>query len=231
MQTYSNVNSILRQGKAGRIVMYVGLAISAGAVVLVFRDPTMFFPALIAVIVGTVLSQVGGIFYGRFGRSPRLDEVLLSGLKGLSEEYTIFQHYLRVENTLITPAGIFALSPQLEEGKIEYVDGAWRQTAERRFPIRRMATKKLKSVEADAEALSRKLKRQMQLEFPDRALDIQPMIVFLHHNADISAGESPVPATHLKKMKSALRQLSKGRTLSPAEIQQLAAKVNASPQE
>jgi hypothetical protein len=127
MKSYVNEPYIRRRKGIGRWTMYGGIALSIGAVVLIFQNESAFLLSLIGVLVGTLLSQVGMVIYGRFGREPRMDEVLDGVMKGLDDEYALFHYYLGTDHALFTPAGPYAILPKLEEGEINFEDGSWVQ--------------------------------------------------------------------------------------------------------
>jgi len=202
--------------------MYGGIALSIGAVVLIFQNESAFLLSLTGVLVGTLLSQVGMVIYGRFGREPRMDEVLDGVMKGLDDEYALFHYYLGTDHALFTPAGPYAILPKLEEGEIIFEDGSWFQITEKKFPIRRIAKKSLAKIDKEALGAASSFQKKLERILPEHDLEVKPIIVFLNPQANLGSHETDILVVHGKKLKQALRRLPRGKTLNQEELEQLA---------
>ncbi len=67
------------------------------------------------------------MYYGnRWGRSPRPDELIDKGLKGLGREYTIYHYVTAASHLLVGPAGVWTLMPYYQSGKIVYEKKRWK---------------------------------------------------------------------------------------------------------
>lgn len=222
MESYTNEPYVRRRRGIGRWTMYGGIALSIGAVVLIFQYESAFLLSLTGVIVGTLLSQVGMVIFGRFGREPRMDEVLDGVLKGLDDEYALFHYYLGTDHALFTPAGPYAILPKLEEGEILFEDGIWVQIAEKRFPIRRTTKKSLTKINKEALQAASSFQKKLERISPERDFEVKPMIVFLNPHANLESHEADILAVHGKKIKQALRRLPRGKSLNHEELGQFA---------
>ncbi len=221
MKSYTNEPYILRRKGIGRWTMYGGIALSIGAVVLIFQNEAAFLLSLIGVLVGTLLSQVGMVIYGRFGREPRMDEVLDGVMKGLDDEYAIFHYYLGTDHALFTPAGPYAILPKLEEGEIIHEDGGWFQITEKKLPFRRTVKKSLAKIDKEALGATSSFQKHLDRLQPERDLEVKPIIVFLNPQANLGSHETENLVVHGKKLKQALRRLPRGKSLNQAELEQL----------
>ena len=116
-----------RNSRIARITMLGGLLVLAAGMFISFQMPDQFALSLGALLFGFVLSQIGIYFTNRWGRRPRLDELLNQGLKGLDERFKLY-HYLKpASHILVGPAGVWVLVPYYQRGTIRYSNGRWRQ--------------------------------------------------------------------------------------------------------
>ena len=85
---------IKRNGRIGQWTSLGALAVLGVGMYLSFQRPDLFAYSIGALILGFTMTQVGMYFSNRFGRSPRPDEKLDAGLKGLPGDTTLY-HYVR----------------------------------------------------------------------------------------------------------------------------------------
>ena len=204
MQGYIDQRKVARNATIGKIVWFGGLGVMAIGLLLSFRQPYDINLVFALFLVGMVGSQIGMPMYNRWGRSPRIDEVLDSGLRGLDSRFAIFHYALGADHALVSPAGVFALIPRLDDGQIEFSDGQWYQTRGRRGLLRRGGTRAIRGldryIDTEPERLQRKLSRVTDSENP---ISIGAMVVFLHSEAKVNESGVPVPSMHIKRLKGA----------------------------
>jgi len=222
MQQFADFQRIRRYGRLGQILMYAGLGATLLAAVIAFLQPAYILIALLLMLLGAPVSQIGTVLYNRYGRSPRVDEVLYESLKGLDERYGLFHYLLGTSHALIGPSGAFALIPRFEEGILRWEGGVWSQE----LPPRRLrlgsGRKRLRRLDAkacqEAEALQGALDRLLG---GNHDLEAKPLVIFLSNRSRLEAEEAPYPAAHRKKLKETIRRLPRAKSLSPDEIRQL----------
>jgi hypothetical protein len=223
MQRYADERMIKRNGTLGKVLTFGGLGVMVLGLVISVSQPQQANLVLAMALVGVLASQLGLAFYTRWGRRPRMDEILDEALKGLDGRYALFHYSLGTSHLLVTPAGLFAVTPRLEEGEITYQDGAWTQHRERAGVRRRPGTRALKGVEqsarVEADAAAQALRRRLG---EADAIPVQPLLVFMHPRATLRAKDTPIPAYHAKKIKEGLRAMPKAATLGEAQMKGLA---------
>jgi hypothetical protein len=178
---------------------------------------------------GLILSQIGNTQRSRWGKHPRMDEMLDEALKGLDERYALFHYLLSASHALVTPSGVFALCTTAIEGEISYRDGKWwrERPARRGGAARRQSLSEPGSQTAgEAERLKKDLRRRLRR---DEVPQPEAILVFVHANAQVGAEGAPFQAVHIKKLKSHLRSLPKAKTLSAGDVRLLAEPVGAHP--
>ena len=93
-----------------------------------FTRPELFVWAVGALLLGFTLTQVGMYFGNRWGRSPRPDEKLDSGLKGLHKDFSIYHWATPVAHLLVGPAGVWVLIPYHQRGQVSYRKNRWKMS-------------------------------------------------------------------------------------------------------
>lgn len=224
MQHYLNIRLVTRNRRYSRWMMFGGLGATIAAVVITFVQPTLLIIAFALMLVGGIVSQIGTAIHNRFGRSPRLDEILDFSLKGLDDQHAVFHYYLGTNHALFTPHGAYALVPMMEKGEIEYKSGVWTQrTPPRRISLRGSRPRNLKNIEKEAASEVQRLNRYLIKNLLQQSdIDIEPLVIFVAEDTQVRAEKAPFIAVHRKKLKGALRK-SAGRThFTSDDLQQLA---------
>jgi len=213
MRVISNTKKIDRNRKIGLYTSFGSLIILVVGLVLSFQ-PNMIAYAYGALLVGLISSQVG-IYYGnRWGRSPRIDERLTNGLKGLDDRYTLYHYIAPVPHLLTGPSGIWVLVPQYQEGTILYEKNRFRQQGVGVFK-RFFAQEGLGRPEMEAQSYQQDMLKFLKKNLPDANLpEVQPLIVFINPKASVQVAESPTPAMHVEKMKDFMRRRLKTQSVS-----------------
>lgn len=222
MRIISNTKKIDRNRKIGLFTSFGSLVVLVIGLVLSFQ-PNMIGLAYGALLVGLISSQIG-IYYGnRWGRSPRIDERLNNGLKGLDDRYTLYHYITPVPHLLTGPSGIWVIVPQYQEGRITYENKRFRQQGVGIFK-RFFAQEGLGRPELEAQAYQQDFQKFLQKELSqEQTPQVQPLIVFLNPKASVSVqvGETPTPAMHIEKLKDFLRKKLKTQAVSMNIIQQV----------
>jgi hypothetical protein len=226
MIRYANERAIRRNAKLGKILTFGGMGVLVLGLVLSVAYPAQVNAVLGIALVGVLSSQFGMVFYNRWSRRPRMDEVLDDSVKGLDGRYALFHYTLSSPHVLTTPAGVFAIVPRMDEGEVVWDDGGWRLTR-----IGRAAAKPrlIRGIEAAAQTEADAASGALRKRLPDQALpEVKPMLVFLNPKATLHAKQAPLLAVHAKKLKETLRQLPKGGSLSEDQLKELASRLGLS---
>lgn len=224
MQSYTNLKRVKRQSLLAKVLMFGGLGVLGLAVLLNFQNPEQYLQlVLLLAIVGVVMFQIGMPMQNRWNREPRLDQILDQATKGLDRRYSFFHYYLGVDHALITPSGVFAVVPRLEQGMI-HTDQAGNlllESTKTGFLRRRSGTKPLDFVPQlwkEAKGLEARLEKDLgSLE----GISIRPYLVFVHPETTVRVEDKDFPVSHIKKFKSDLRKLPKSAALSDEQVEAL----------
>lgn len=219
MQSFTNQTRIRRYALVARVLAFGGLGLMGVAVLLSLRQPYPVELVFGLLLVGMVTSQIGLPLRNRWDREPRLDQVLDEHMKGLDKRFLLFHYYLGASHVLLCPSGVVSLVPRLEEGEIEYREGEWRRTVEKGGLLRRGGTRTIRGLERDTKDAAERAQRRLRRSVAE--VEVTPLLVFMHHAAQLDPEQLPLGATHIKKLKPTLRKLPKGQTLSPEQVEQL----------
>jgi hypothetical protein len=222
MIRYASERMIRRNARLGKILTFGGMGVLVLGLILSVAYPKQINAVLGIALVGVLSSQFGMVFYNRWSRRPRMDEVLDDTVKGLDSRYALFHYTLNSPHVLATPAGVFAIVPRMDEGEVAWEGGKWILTRSGR---RGTKTRVLRGIEGAAQTEADAAASVLGKRLPEITLPkVMPMLVFLSPKATVHARQAPLLAVHAKKLKETLRQLPKGPSLSPEQLKELASR-------
>lgn len=222
MNIIKNDKLIKRNATIGQITSLSSLVILGVGMYISFKYPEeMFTLSITALLVGFILSQVGIYFGNRWGRSPRPDESIDAGLKGLKNTYTIYHYSSPAPHLLVGPAGIWLLLPFHQQGKIVYDGKKWKaqKGGFTQAYMRIFGQENMSRPDLDADARADKLRRTLLKSMPDDKIPpINAILVFTSDYAEVDADNAPLPTLPLKKLKPFVRKMAKDAPLTKDEI-------------
>jgi hypothetical protein len=226
MKIIKNETLIKRNAKIGSWASLAALVVLGGGMYLSFMQPELFMYSLLALLLGFTLTQVGMYMGNKFGRSPRPDEKLDAGFKGLQNEYVMYHYTTPASHLLVGPAGVWVVMPYHQRGQVEYKKNRWHmrgggflQGYMRIFGQEGLGRP---DIELDNEIKSLKkhlLKHMEESDLPE----INGLMVFTNDEVEIEAEGSPIPALKLKQLKDFMRQKAKEKKLSSETLNRLKA--------
>jgi hypothetical protein len=219
MKSYSNTKVIERNRKIGQytsIGAFVILGIGFYITIKLPEELTFSFGAL---LLGFFLSQVGMYFTNRWGRTPRPDQLIEQGLKGLGREFTIYHYLLPAAHLLVGPAGIWALLPYQQAGTISYEKNRWKLRGGGAIQsyMRFFGGEGLGRPELDAGSEIETMQRYFQRKLPEGSPqpEINAALLFVHPKVELQANDSPIPAMKPKEFKEFLKTITREESISP----------------
>ncbi len=224
MKIVSNPKKIERNYKIGLYTSLGSLAFLVGAVILTFSGltrPDLTMYSFIAMVIGLIMSQVGVYFSNRWGKSPRVDERISQGLKGLDERYTLYHYSTPVPHLLVGPAGVWVISPQYQSGTVTYEKNRYRQQGVG-FLSRVIGQESLGRPELEASSYQEDLQKFFKKSLSENDLpNLRTVIVFTNPKATVQAPEAPVPTLHIEKLKDFVRRKAKEEPANAQAIRQV----------
>jgi hypothetical protein len=224
MKIIKNEKRIKRNAQIGSWTSLAAIAVLGLGMYISFTRTELITISLTALIIGFTLTQVGMYMGNKYGRSPRPDEKLDAGLKGLPNEFAIYHYTTPVSHLLVGPAGVWVLVPYHQRGQVTFKKNRWRMSGGgfmqgymRIFGQEGLGRPDYE-VEGEVNALRKYLLKQMdESEIPE----INAVMVFTNDGVEIDAEDAPVPALKLKQLKEFIRQKVKGKKLSAENVNHL----------
>lgn len=221
MKVIKNEKLIRRNGRIAQWTSLGALGVLGLAVYLQFQGPKLLVYSIGALILGFAMTQIGMFFSNRWGRSPRPDEQLDAGLKGLPGETTIYHYLSPAAHLLVGPMGIWILMPYHQHGTVSYERGRWRlrgggfmQAYMTIFGQEGLGRPDVEAA-AQIDGVKKYLARNIE---PSAIPRIDAVLVFTANNVVIDATDAPLPALQLKRIKEFMRQNARGNALSAEAI-------------
>jgi hypothetical protein len=222
MRRYADDTAINRKARTGTILTFVGFGLLIVSLVLSFRTETVTMLSLGSALVGMIITQIGVTLTNKWGKRPRVDEIIDASLKGLDSSYALFHYKLGTNHALISPSSTFALVPCLQDGEITFAEGKWWQTTVKRGKKRKKALKNIgKDAQYEAQSTANRIRRLLSR---DESPEVIPLLVFLHPDAKLKADNPSPNAVHHKKIKQYLRKIKGGNIAQPV-VKELAEKL------
>jgi hypothetical protein len=223
MKIIKNEKLIARNGKIGQYTSLGALAVLAAGMYISFTKPDLFIYSVVCLLVGFIMTQVGMYMGNRWGRSPRPDEKIDAGLKGLHSDFSMYHYSSPVSHLLVGPSGAWVLVPFHQKGKVEFKKNRWKSSGGgfMQSYMRIFGQESIGRPELDAEneviALKKFFAKKMEgltISVPE----VKPILVFTSDEVELNVGDSPIPALKLKQLKEFLRQGAKNRALTSDQI-------------
>ena len=220
MKIIKNETLIKRNARIGSWTSLVALVVLGLGMYISVKRTDLFLYSLLALILGFTLTQIGMYMGNKFGRSPRPDEKLDAGLKGLQNEFVMYHYTTPASHLLVGPAGVWVIKPYHQRGQATYSKNRWRmsgggflQSYMRVFGQESLGRPDVE-IDNEIRSLRKHLAQQMdESEIPE----INPLMVFTDDNVEIDAEDAPLPAVKLKQLKDFIRQRAKEKKV-PAEM-------------
>lgn len=224
MKIIKNEKLIQRNGRIGNWTTIAALIILGGGMFFSISNPTdsrrVVYSAG-ALIVGFILTQIGLYMGNRWGRSPRPDEQLDAGLKGLPGDFAIYHYSAAASHLLAGPAGVWVLLPYRLRGVVTYQKNRWR-IGNGGFMQAYMSIFGQESIgrpDIEAENEIGKVKKMLAEHFEGSEVpEINAALVFTNPLAEIQAEGAPIPALKADQLKSFMRQKAKEKPITSTQL-------------
>lgn len=219
MEIITNHKSIKRKTRIGQITTLAGLGVLAVGFVISMKpeNTALAFGALIA---GFILTQTAVYYGNRWGKSPREDELVTKGLKGLGKQNTLYIFTSPTPYLVVGPIGVWIIIPYFHEGTITYDEkkGRWRQKSKNWY-MRLFGQAGLGRPDQDEIGQRTKLERYFKKNLPEHLQpEVNVALVFTAGDVKVDAPNAPIPTFALDKVKDFLRKLPKDGPIDPEII-------------
>jgi hypothetical protein len=221
MKIISNEKLIQRNGRIGSGLSVAALVVLGLGMYISLARQDLFLYALIALVVGFVMTQIGMYMGNKFGRRPRPDEKLDAGLKGLTGDYTLYHYKTPASHLLVGPAGVWLLMPYHQRGQVVFKKNRWQmsgggfiQSYMRIFGQESLGRPDIE-IDKETGSLQKYLAKHMD---GNEVPEIKPALVFTSDEVEIDSEGADVPALKLKQLKDFIRQKAKEKPIGPLQL-------------
>jgi hypothetical protein len=224
MKSIKNEKVIKRNSQIGQWTSLAALVVLAAGMYIAFTKPQLFSYSLGALMAGFILSQVGMYFGNRWGRSPRPDEKIDAGLKGLPGDFTVYHYVAPVSHLLVGPAGLWVLLHYHQRGKMTFAKNRWRNSGGGFLQgyMKIFGQEGIGRPELDAESEVFTVKKFLAKYMDEGEIpEINPIMVFTGDDVEIEANDSPIPAMKPKQLKDYLRQKTKEKKMNQTTLEKV----------
>lgn len=221
MKIIKNEKLIKRNGQIGNWTSLAALAVLGLGMYISFTRTDLFVYSIAALLLGFTLTQIGMYMGNRYGRSPRPDEKLDAGLKGLQNEFVMYHYVSPASHLLVGPAGIWVLLPYHQRGQVAYRKNRWRmggggflQGYMRIFGQDSIGRPDME-VESETKLVKKYLEKQLEgVDVPE----INALLVFTNESTEVNAEDAPIPALKLKEIKEFFRKKAKEKPIGQTQL-------------
>ena len=224
MKVVKNERLINRNAKIGQYTSLAALVVLGVGMYISIQRTDLFIYAVVALILGFAMTQIGMFFSNRWGRHPRPDEQLDTALKGLPGDTVLYHYMSPVPHLLVGPAGVWILQTYHQRGKVTYSRNRWRLSGGgfMQAYMSVFGQEGLGRPELDLANETASLKKYLSKELGENAVpEIQSALVFTNDQAEVDATDAPTPALKIKQLKEFLRQKAKERSIESIAVSRI----------
>ena len=226
MKIIKNDKLIERNGKIGQWTSLAALVVLGAGMYISFSKPEWFTYSVVCLVLGFIMTQIGMYMGNRWGRSPRPDEKLDAGLKGMHSEFNLYHYATPVSHLLVGPSGVWVLLTYHQRGKVTYEKNRWKLSGGGFLQayMRIFGQESIGRPEVEAESEVNTLRKFLAKKMNENEIpEIKPILVFTNEEIELEAGDSPIAAMKLKQVKEFMKQGSKNRVLNMQQIAKITA--------
>lgn len=226
MKIIKNEKLIQRNGKIGSWTSLAALAVLGIGMYISITRTDLFVYALVALLLGFTLTQIGMYMGNRYGRRPRPDEKLDAGLKGLPGEYSMYHYTTPASHLLVGPAGVWLLMPYHQRGQVTFKKNRWQMSGGGFLQsyMRIFGQESLGRPDVEIDSEIRSLKKYLSKHMDENEIpEIRPLMVFTNDAVEIDSEGASIPALKVKQLKDFIRQKAKERPIGQSQLAALKA--------
>lgn len=221
-----NEKLIKRNRTIGNIASIAGIAVlAAGLILNINPTPTKTLISFGSLILGFIISQVSTYFVTRFGRKPRLDEIIADNLQKLNNDYTFYVYNSPVPMLLVGPYSLWIPTPLAASGEI-YYDKKWKQRGGS-FLMKLFGQENIGRPEMDVKSNEKEIFKFLNEYLEEEEVPpVKSILVSLHPKATIGEVEgAPTPIIEVDALRRTIRRID--RKADEEISQEVIEKINA----
>ena len=221
MKIIKNEKLIKRNSTIGNYLSLGALVVLGIGMYISIKRTDLFPYALVALMAGFFMTQIGIYMGTRYGRSPRPDEKLDAGLKGLQNEFSMYHYTTPASHLMVGPAGVWLLFPYHQRGQVTFRKKRWQMSGGGFLQgyMRIFGQEGIGRPDIDIDNETRALKKYLSKQMDENEIpEINAMLVFTSDEVEIEAADTPVPAMKVKQIKDFFRQKAKEKPIGQTQL-------------
>ena len=221
MKIIKNEKLIKRNSTIGNYLSLGALVVLGIGMYISIKRTDLFPYALVALMAGFIMTQIGIYMGTRYGRSPRPDEKLDAGLKGLQNEFSMYHYTTPASHLMVGPAGVWLLFPYHQRGQVTFRKNRWQMSGGGFLQgyMRIFGQEGIGRPDIDIDNETRALKKYLSKQMDENEIpEINAMLVFTSDEVEIEAADTPVPAMKVKQIKDFFRQKAKEKPIGQTQL-------------
>lgn len=229
MKISINEKLIKRNKTITQISLYSAIALIAIGLFMSFSNPdkAKVLLSYLVLLPAYVLMQINVFMSNKWGRNPRIDQIISNSLKGLDNRYSLYHYTTPISHLLVGPAGIWIIKPYHQHGIISYDEKKKKyiQKGGGNFLTKLFAMDTLSDIERETQRQVSTFNKYFEKiglkEYP------KPLIanVFFHPEAKIQAKNAPETTLNIDKLKDLIRHTVKITSLREDKINKILEKL------
>jgi hypothetical protein len=221
MQVTRNEKLISTRNKYAGYATLAGLVCAIGALAGFFFLQQNILVWTVGIILSLIFSAYGNYAMRRWGRPPRPDQIIERELKGLDDKYHLYAWNLPVPYVLLSPQGLYVFATRDQGGKITVNGTRWSSKFSASRIFFALAQEGLGNPGNEATQMAGRLETWIKTKAPEMQAPVQPVVLFLASNAQLTINEPAVPVMQVEGLKKWLRGPGKGASLKNADYRAL----------
>ena len=229
MKISVNQKLISRNKKISQVVLYLAIGLIVLGIILTISNPGSAQNLIVYLILipAYLLIQINALMANRWGKSPRMDEIVTRALKGLDDRYSLYHYTTAVAHLLVGPMGVIIIKPYPQYGEISFDNHRHKfiQKGGGNLLTKFLSQDSLPDIQRESKRaqsdLINYLKRIGLFEYPEP----QVVNIFYHEQVKLQTQNSPVVIMRDEKIKDYIRQLTKQKFVPEKQLQTLLSKL------
>ncbi len=229
MKIITNEKKIAQRKKMAGILSPIAMVLLLGGLGLNLMslrqetvEPFYFYGTLLLLVLGFIASTISSGMVSRWVREPRADQVLTKALKGFDNKNVLLNYTTRAPHVLIGQNKVFVITTKAHGDAIQVTDGRWKRSFSVGRILRFFADEGLGNPTFEAQQNAQAVAKVVSDKLPEvETVPIEPVIVFTNPKVELTVHSSAIPVLKSKKLKSFIREQTKGAAINSEVRKQL----------
>ena len=213
MRIIRNERRIRTLRAVGRYVPWAALLVLAAGLIISYVRPEWLLAMVVSVVVGVLLSIVGGRIAERYAGPLAHHDAIAKVLKGLDDRHLLVQYILPAPHVLFDPGGCTVLAVKTHAGDIGFEDGRFKHRLKGRVFRQLAGQEGIGLAHEEASGLAGKVESWLANNVSGVEVPVRAALVFVNDRAKVDAVGSPVPTFYGGRIKAWLRGPGKRKAL------------------